>query len=156
MAWNRDDLTAGLVFLGIGLFFAINTVTSLDIGTAAAMGPGFFPLALCIILTLLGAAIVLHARRRSREEAAPEESSPLNLRAIFFVIAAPVAFGLTLRTLGLVPALALTIALAVAASRVIGVLRGVSIVIGMTVFCVVVFYYGLQVPVELFSPTFQG
>lgn len=156
MAWNRDDLVAGLVFLGIGLFFAANTVMSLDIGTAAAMGPGFFPLALCIILTLLGAAILAHARMSSRDGETREERHPLNLRAIFFVIVAPVAFGLTLRTLGLVPALAFTIALAVAASRVIGVLRGVSIVVGMTVFCVVVFYYGLQVPVELFNPTFQG
>jgi hypothetical protein len=156
MTWNRDDLTAGLVFLAIGLFFAANTVMSLDIGTAAAMGPGFFPLALCIILTVLGAAILLNARKRSQTEEVQEERPPLNLRAVFFVILAPVAFGLTLRTLGLLPALALTIALAVAASRVIGIGRGLTIVLGMTAFCIVVFYYGLQVPVELFNPNFLG
>lgn len=162
MVWNRDDLTAGLVFLGVGLFFAANTLGSLDIGTAAAMGPGFFPLALCIILTLLGLGIVAKARRdvqsaRSDPALGAEEQEarpPLNLRALFFVIAAPVAFGLMLRSFGLVPALVATIALAVAASHTIGIKQGLAIVTGMTVFCVVVFYYGLQVPVSLFNPTF--
>lgn len=153
MVWNRDDLTAGLVFMGIGLFFAANTLSSLDIGTAAAMGPGFFPLALCIILTLLGIGILLNAHRRVHKEE-EEQRPPLNPRAVFFVIFAPVAFGLALRGLGLVPALTVTIALAVAASRTIGLARGVAIVVGMTAFCVVVFYYGLQVPVDLFNPAF--
>ena len=149
MAWNRDDLAAGLAFLAIGLFFAGNTALSLDIGTAESMGPGFFPLALCIILILLGTAILFNARKRPDEPRAP-----FNMRAVVLVIAAPVAFGLTLRSLGLVPSLAITIALAVAASRTIGWARGAAIVAGMTVFCVVVFYYGLQVPVDLFNPVF--
>ncbi|MBP2562285.1 hypothetical protein J2T08_006269 [Neorhizobium galegae] len=153
MIWDRDDLTSGLFFLGIGLFFAANTLSSLDIGTAAAMGPGFFPLALCIILTLLGIGILMNARKPAQgEEEQQVERPPLNWRAIFFVIAAPVAFGLMLRSFGLVPALTVTIALAVAASHTIGIKRGLAIVIGMTAFCVVVFYYGLQVPVDLFNP----
>ena len=146
MTWNRDDLTSGLFFLGIGLFFAASTLSSLDIGTAAEMGPGFFPLALCLALIVLGAAILFGARN-------PGQGSPsgVNPRALVFIGLAPVAFGLTLRTLGLVPALAITIALAVAASRSIGWRRGTGIVAGMTIFCVAVFYYGLQVPVELFN-----
>ncbi|NTA40202.1 tripartite tricarboxylate transporter TctB family protein [Agrobacterium salinitolerans] len=154
MVWNRDDLTAGLVFLGIGLFFAANTLGSLDVGTAASMGPGFFPLALCIILTLLGIGILVNARKHVDVTAEQVERPQLNWRAIFFVIVAPIAFGLMLRSLGLVAALAVTIGLAVAASSTIGVKRGLTIVIGMTAFCVVVFYYGLQVPVSLFNPTF--
>ncbi len=152
MVWNRDDLTAGLVFMGIGLFFATNILMSLDIGTAAAMGPGFFPLALCIILTLLGIGILTNARKQVLEDTEEVPRPPLNLRAIFFVVVAPVAFGLLLRSFGLVPALGVTIALSVAASRAIGVKRGLTIVVGMTAFCVVVFYYGLQVPVDLFNP----
>ena len=150
MAWNRDDLTAGLVFLGTGLFFAANTLIDLDIGSAASMGPGFFPLALCIVLTLLGAAILLNARGRQPDV----ERQPLNWRPLVFVILAPIAFGLTLRSLGLVPALAITIALAVTASRVIGLVRGTAIVVGMTAFCVAVFYYGLQLPIDLFNSSF--
>jgi hypothetical protein len=151
MTWNRDDLAAGLAFLAIGLFFACNTMLSLDIGTAASMGPGFFPLALCVILVLLGATILLNARKRVGEVVAP-----FNLRAVILITAAPVAFGLTLRSLGMVPSLAITIALAVAASRTIGSLRGVAIVAGVTAFCVVVFYYGLQIPIELFNPAIFG
>jgi hypothetical protein len=153
MVWNRDDLKAGLVFLAIGLFFAANTLINLDIGTAAAMGPGFFPLALCIILTLLGVGILMNARKQVHDREEQEQRPPLNPRAVFFVIAAPVAFGLMLRSFGLAPALAVTIALAVTASRTIGLRRGLIIVVGMTAFCIVVFYYGLQVPVDLFNPT---
>ena len=152
MIWDRDDLTAGLVFLGVGLFFAAYALLSMDIGTAANMGPGFFPLALCFILTLLGLAILFKARKAYTSDVEKAERAPLNLRAIFFVVAAPVAFGLLLRSFGLVPALAVTIGLAVAASRMIGLARGLVIVIGMTAFCVVIFYYGLQVPVDLFNP----
>jgi hypothetical protein len=68
---------------------------------------------------------------------------------VIFIIAAPVAFGTTLRSLGLVPALVIAMTLAVAATRTIGLARGAAIVAGMTVFCVGVFYYGLRVPVEL-------
>jgi hypothetical protein len=154
MALHRDDLTAGLVFLGTGLFFAWNTVMSLDIGSAAEMGPGFFPLALCIILILLGLGILVNARQPASGGEEQVQRPPLNLRAIVFVIAAPVAFGLALRSLGLVPALAITITLAVAASRTIGVKHGLTIVVGMTAFCVAVFYYGLKVPVDLFNHAF--
>lgn len=148
MTWNRDDLAAGLAFLGIGLFFGANTVLFLPVGTTIEMGPGFFPLALCIILALLGAAILLKARQPGTT---PLERPAVNLRALVFITAAPVAFGLTLRDLGLVPALVISVGAALAASRVIGFRRGAAIVTGMTAFCVAVFYYGLRVPVELFN-----
>ncbi len=148
MTKNRDDLIAGLAFLAIGLFFAGNAMLSLDIGTPAEMGPGFFPLALCCILVVLGAAILATARKEPAEH-----SAAVNVRAILLVVASPVAFGLGLRALGLVPALIIALGLAVAASRLIGLRRGVAIVVGMTAFCVVVFYFGLRVPVQIINPT---
>lgn len=148
MTKNRDDLIAGLAFLAIGLFFAGNAMLSLDIGTPAEMGPGFFPLALCCILVVLGAAILATARKEPAEHRAA-----VNVRAILLVVASPVAFGLALRALGLVPALIIALGLAVAASRLIGLRRGVAIVAGMTAFCVVVFYFGLRVPVQIINPT---
>lgn len=150
MTWNRDDLTAGLVFLGIGLFFGANTLLSLPVGTVSDMGPGFFPLVLCSILALLGASILAKAHSQAREA---EQRPPINLRAVVLISAAPVAFGMALRSLGLVPALVIAVTLALSASRVIGLARGAAIVAGMTLFCVGVFYYGLRVPVELFNDT---
>lgn len=144
MTWNRADVAAGLIFLGIGSVLAAYALATLEIGSAAAMGPGFFPLALCVILIVLGAGILFSARN---DEAEP--APPINWRAVIFVMAAPVAFGMTLRSLGLVPSLAIAMTLAVAASRNIGPSRGAVIVTGMTAFCVAVFYYGLRVPVEL-------
>ncbi|CAH1691137.1 Tripartite tricarboxylate transporter TctB family protein [Hyphomicrobiales bacterium] len=144
MTWNRSDLAAGLIFLGIGSVLAVYALATLEIGSAATMGPGFFPLALCVILIVLGAGILFSARNHEAEPAAP-----INWRGVIFVLAAPIAFGMTLRSLGLVPSLAIAMTLAVAASRHIGFSRGAAIVTGMTAFCVAVFYYGLRVPVEL-------
>jgi hypothetical protein len=60
------------------------------------------------------------------------------------------------RTAGLVPALLISVTLGVAASRKMSFMRGALIVLGMTVFCVAVFSYGIGLTVELFNPYFWG
>ena len=146
MTWRHDDVFAGLMFLAIAALFGITAFFSLDIGTAGQMGPGYFPVFMSAILALLGLVII--ARARSGETVA---HLPIPWRGLFFVLSAPVAFGLTVRTLGLVPALLITVTLAVLASRKISWAKGLSIVVGMTAFCVAVFSYGIGLTVELFS-----
>ncbi|HTN60665.1 MAG TPA: tripartite tricarboxylate transporter TctB family protein [Devosia sp.] len=145
---NRDDAIAGGIFLAIGLFLGGNAVLFLPIGTAAEMGPGFFPLVLCSILVILGGTILLNANGKADDETA----GSINYRAIALVTLSPVAFGLTIRSLGLVPALVIALALAVMAGERIGLLRSAAIVIGMTAVCVGIFYFGLRVPVQLINP----
>ena len=48
MSRSKDDLIVGLIFLGIAGFFGINSRVTLEIGTAGAMGPGYFPLMMSI------------------------------------------------------------------------------------------------------------
>ncbi len=141
--WKTEDAKAGLMFMGFGAFFGIKTLIDLQIGTLGQMGPGFFPLALCVILVALGGVILWRAQ--------PEEERqlPVNWRAVVFIAAAPVAFGLTVRSLGLLPALVVSVALAVFASRKIGIIKGAMIVGGVTLFCIVVFKFGVRVPYEL-------
>ena len=50
---SLKDLLAGLIFIGLGLAFGYATL-AYEIGSAFRMGPGYFPLVLSIILTLLG------------------------------------------------------------------------------------------------------
>ena len=49
------DIWAGLVFVAIGLL-ALSQVRSYPIGTLTAMGPGYFPLILSVLLVGLGLA----------------------------------------------------------------------------------------------------
>ena len=57
---SQKDFFSGLVFTLIGASFAYGA-TSYNIGTAARMGPGYFPLLLGVILALIGAFVFFKA-----------------------------------------------------------------------------------------------
>lgn len=65
---NQQDFWSGLMFAGIGAFFAFISVTKYDVGTAARMGPGYFPLALGVLLLILGAIVSLTALKGEHDE----------------------------------------------------------------------------------------
>lgn len=151
--WRSEDVAAGLIFLAIAGLFAITALRTLKIGTPGQMEPGFFPLMVAALLATLGLIIIV---RGARSPVSAEMRKPIPWRAVFFVIAAPVVFALSVRTMGLVPALVFSIACAVLASSKMGLVRGVLIVIGMTIFCIAVFSYGIGLTNELFNPYFWG
>ena len=88
-----------------------------EIGSATRMGPGFFPLVLARILTVLGAIIVFKGITRTIGE--PGGSDAWFAGAL--LVAALVVFGLTVRGLGLVPALLIAVFMSAFASRRTGV-----------------------------------
>ena len=57
---SQKDFFSGLMFMVVGVAFAWGA-TNYTIGTGARMGPGYFPLALGILLTLLGGIITFKA-----------------------------------------------------------------------------------------------
>lgn len=57
---SQKDFFSGLMFMGIGVAFAWGA-TTYNIGEGARMGPGYFPLWLGILMTILGAAITFKA-----------------------------------------------------------------------------------------------
>jgi hypothetical protein len=144
---NRRDAALGLIFFLIGVAFAIGS-RSAEIGTAFRMGPGYFPLLLSFVLMLLG-AILIAASIKAEDE--PLGRAP-SWRGILLVLAAPVTFGLTVRKLGLVPAIVLTAVLAVYASRRANIWLAGAMAVGLTLFCLAVFSYGLRLPLPLFGP----
>ena len=78
----------------------------LEIGTALRMGPGYFPLVLAGLLWLLGAGASSRRASATRRRRQPLGASRGGARADPPV---PVVFGLTVRGLGLAPALALVV-----------------------------------------------
>ena len=55
---NAKDFWSGVLFAAVGLFFIV-TVQELRLGTAARMGPAYFPTILGGLLTFLGLLLVL-------------------------------------------------------------------------------------------------
>ncbi len=145
----RIDPTNGLcaaIFIAFGLFFAIQSL-GLDIGTAFRMGPGYFPLLLAGVLILLGLVILFQATRFDSEPV-----GPLAWRGMLFILPAPIFFGLTVRGLGLVPALFFSALIAAFASH--RMKPGVALIVaaGLTLFAAVVFSYALGLPYRRFGP----
>ncbi len=142
-SFNVKDLAAGAVFAAIGLAFMAGALT-LDIGSAFKMGPGYFPLVLSGLLALLG--LIVMARSVNMP---PETIGTVPWRGLVLILAAPVIFGMTVRGLGLLIALPLAIVSAAAASRRTGLVAAIALVAGLSVFCVLVFSYGLGLPLPL-------
>lgn len=103
---NRRDLLAGLLFAAIGCAVAFGSL-SYELGSLRAMGPGFVPLAVAVMLGLLGAAIMIGALDFGGD--ADEDGLPaitIAWRPLLTVCVAIVAAGATLEPLGLLVALA--------------------------------------------------
>lgn len=100
------NLAGGGLIFAIGAGAAVIGMTSYRIGTLAAPGPGLFPVSLGFILAALGAGIIIQGVSRSGE--------PLSFdwRTALAILAAVIAFAITIRPLGLLPAVVITILVA--------------------------------------------
>jgi Tripartite tricarboxylate transporter TctB family len=147
----RKDLLAGGTFSAFGLAFAI-TASTYEVGSPLRMGPGFFPLVLGSVLVLLGILIAVKGFVAGVADdigAAPWRSMALLVAAILF-------FGFTVRGLGLVPALLVTVLLSALAGHHTGVIPAAVIAGCLTVLCVLIFVVGLQLRLPLFGPWLPG
>lgn len=150
MSFNIRDAAAGGIFILFGVAFGLNALLELEIGTALRMGPGYFPMILGALLIALGAAIVIQGIRLENVSLAPP-----SWRALVLILLSPLVFGLTVRGLGLVPAILLTATVAVFASRRTNLVTAISVPIGLTVICVPIFKFGLGLLLPLFGPWLQ-
>lgn len=136
----------GLLFIALGLLFAYES-WMLDMGTALRMGPGYFPLLLALVLSLLGVVILIQATRVKGEPV-----GPIAWRGMLLILPAPVLFGLTVRGLGFVPAVFITALFASFASVRMRLLPALILSVAVTLFSYVVFSMGLGLPFRSFGP----
>ncbi len=140
----QPDRLAGLLFILLGAGFAFGAGTY-DMGTAAQMGPGYFPRLLGALLALLGMAIFASAKTG----AGRPSSGGLPWRAILAVLCGVGAFGLLLKPLGLFLAALLLVGLSSLAQqrpRWGEVLASALVLAGAAS---VIFVWGLQLPLPL-------
>jgi hypothetical protein len=110
---NQRDFGAGIMYMVIGAFFAI-VATQYPMGTAAKMGPGYFPFYLGILMFLLG---VLVAVKAFGAKAAIESIPKFNWRIMAQITGAVVLYGLLLPRLGFLIAVVVLVFVAASASR---------------------------------------
>ena len=145
----NKDYYGGALMMFIGLWAAIQGRTY-AIGTLSRMGPGFFPTALGVILTLLGLAIALSARRAPKE-APEEEVLPPEWRGWICIIGSVVAFIVLARWGGFVPATFAITFISAMGDRENTVKGAFVLSAAMVVICVVVFWWALKLPFDLFT-----
>ena len=90
---NQRDFGAGIMYMVIGLFFTF-IATQYQYGTAAKMGPGYFPLLLGIILAILGAAVMFKALVVETQDG--DKIGAWAWKPLFFIIVANLLFGILL------------------------------------------------------------
>jgi hypothetical protein len=87
---DQKDFFGGLLFTVVGGAFAYGASTY-QVGNAARMGPGYFPLLLGIILALMGAAVILQSLVSGKPDGDP--IGPWAWKPLLYVLGANVVFG---------------------------------------------------------------
>lgn len=144
---TRDyrDVIAGLLMIFIGLGASGYAWAFYRLGSIMQLGPGGFPFGLGILLALLGALIALPALFR----AGPQFLQP-DFRSFFFVGLALFAFAMTVRWLGLVPAVILLVITAALADNKLGLLKMIALAAVLSAVAWFVFIYALGIPLQSF------
>jgi len=107
---NQKDFAAGVMFTVVGVAFAWGA-TNYNVGEAARMGPGYFPLMLGILMTLLGLFVMFEGLVIESEDGGKIGS--IAWKPLFFIIASNLLFGALLAGLPKigVPAMGLIVAI---------------------------------------------
>ena len=93
---NKQDFWSGVMFVVLGVGFALGA-TKYSMGTAARMGPGYFPFWLGVCLAVLGAVVSIGALK---EKAEATEVEKFDFRILFIVIGSVIFAGVVLNSLG--------------------------------------------------------
>jgi hypothetical protein len=137
---SPQDLGAGLVFVAIGaagLYFG----QDLAFGSAARMGPGYFPIILSYLI--IGVGLVLAVKALATDGPTIE---PIHIRPLFAILAAILAFGILIDRVGLALTTALLTIGAAFARRQVNWKETLLLAVGLALFAVGVFVYGLSQP----------
>lgn len=144
----RKDVLAGLLFVGVALF-GLWLSRDYPIGTALRMGTGYVPRLLCWMLLALGVVVLVQGLREGQGAhlVSSEQGSPW--RAVIFVSASLVIFGVSLERLGLVLSILLLIAVGSVAARGLRPLETLAAALVLIVLSWGIFILGLGLTIPV-------
>ena len=143
----RRDYYAGALMILVGLV-AAQDARHYAVGTLRQMGPGYFPLALGIILILLGTLIAGTAStgELTDEEAAMPRSE---WRGWGCILAGPILFIIFGQLGGMLPATFACVFVSALGDRETTVKGAAILAAGVTLFAVLLFHYLLKLPMPV-------
>ncbi len=143
---HPKDFWTGIIFLFFGLA-AVILGQDYQMGTAARMGPAYFPTILGSLLAVIGAIGVIRSLLRPGEAV-----GKFYIREIILVLSAVLLFGFLMRGAGLVPAVLVLVLLSAYASPKFTWKPSLLIAGGLALFSTLVFVKLLGLPMPIFGP----
>ena len=140
---NPQDFWGGLAMVAVALF-ALWASSDLPGMRGFAFGPGTAPRLFAVLLAITGAGVALTGFLT--------DGPPLErwgIRGPVLFIASVVFFGATVRPLGLIISSFCTLMIAASASNEVRWIESVIWSVVLTIFCVGLFIYGLNLPLQL-------
>jgi hypothetical protein len=142
---------AGALFISIGLLSVVLSY-GWRVGTAAQMGPGYFPLMLGGILIVLGISIAGRAHLASGRAGLP----PMDLKAVLPIICPIILFAAVVSTAGLLVSIIGLVVLTRLADRTTRLVETLALASFLSLLVTLVFVVGLGVRVPLLPPFATG
>ena len=146
---SPKDFWAGLMFIAFGLFFMIGG-RNYHLGSAARMGPAYFPTMLGGLLAVIGGIVFFRSLAAKGEKVAA-----IPLRLLFLITLSLLGFAYLLQPIGLVLALVVLIVLSAWAGHEFRLREVLLLSVVLILLSVVVFAKGLGLPFPLW-PKFPG
>jgi hypothetical protein len=140
---SPKDFWAGLMFIAFGLFFVIGA-RNYRMGSAARMGPAYFPTMLGGLMAVIGGLVFFRslAVKGGKVPAIP-------LRLLFIITLSMLLFGYLLKPIGLVLALALLVLVSAFAGQEFKIKEVLILSAVLILLSVLVFVKGLGLPFPL-------
>jgi hypothetical protein len=136
---NQQDFWSGAMFVLLGTGFAWRA-TSYQMGTAARMGPGYFPFWLGLVLALIGAVVLLGSMLPKATETKVDR---FDWRIAGLVVGSVVLYGFLLRPLGIYLSVAVLVLVSSLASHEFSWKIAVGNAIFLVIFSYLAFIKGL-------------
>ena len=143
---SQRDFAAGLMFIAIGVAFAVGAL-NYTFGSSAKPGPAFFPFGLGMLLALLGAMVLFKAL--TIESVDGEPIGHIAWKPLLVILGSAVVFGIALPTLGLIIALPILVIGSSAASEEFTWLPSIASSVLLTILCWLVFVKGLGLTIPM-------
>jgi hypothetical protein len=147
---SPKDFWAGLMFIGVGVFFVVWAATHYQLGTAVRMGPAYFPILLGGLLAFLGVLVLVE----SFAMAGPQVPK-FSFRPLILISLACVVYGYLMKPLGLVGATAALVIISAYGGHEFKWKEVIILCVVLIVFSVLVFVKGLSLPFPLWPDRFS-
>ncbi len=151
---NAKDFWSGVRFVAFGVFFA-GFATQYDMGSAARMGPAYFPMVLGLLLVAIGLYVGFTGLKFEAEDGHGQVDK-FHFKPLLLVLGGVSAFGLLLRPGGMIVALSAMIIIASFGSGEFKWREILPLTAGLALLVWVMFIWGLGLTIPVLPAFMQN